>query len=490
MSSKGELTLSDIFIDSSFSEMSLNNSKDVKQQSTKTKKKKCEDVIKNICKERQNRKKQTKSGAPIYFSTDEQFEIVNFYDDISQYIVKKRKRSSLSVYRTILSSLHLYCTQIYTQTDDEFFIDFFKKWFNDMNTFKEYIKNSPMTCEEKVKFHETVILLTLHAASIDVETFNLENIVTLIHFIYFNTNDDRVFEFFNITICDEFSLTIPNVIIKIYNRMNFRNIPKDIKHYCRRSEKEHSKEGKTQRKERSLFLEKPYNFGSQCTSNSMVSKRNDIGKGDLSNKDGGSKLKEIRRKKIEDLLITCGDESSSRFNNSYLLKLTDKKRQQDKKKFNSSMPTDFSHLVKNANSELSIEIQDLEEYNNIQPPKVLVPGTPEKILRERNLSRKRNHSFSNPLSMSNNNSNRRRLLSIRDNNDIDSSQLRTPRNYQNEDGCSKSTQEPNYPNIVFETPPHKIKNRRLSKELIKISDLAKKNICHGRKTNNSILNFS
>ena len=57
-----------------------------------------------------------------------------------------------------------------------------------------------MTCEEKVKFHETVILLTLHAASIDVETFNLENIATLVHFIYFNTNDDRIFEFFNITI--------------------------------------------------------------------------------------------------------------------------------------------------------------------------------------------------------------------------------------------------------------------------------------------------
>uniref|UniRef100_A0A0K0F4V5 EF-hand_13 domain-containing protein n=1 Tax=Strongyloides venezuelensis TaxID=75913 RepID=A0A0K0F4V5_STRVS len=489
MPSKGELTLSDIFIDSSFSEMSLTNSKDVKQQSTKTEKDNYENVVKKICKERQNRKKQIKSGAPIYFGTDKQFEIVNFYDDISQYIIKKRKRSSSSVYRTILSSLKLYCTQIFTQTDDEFFIDFFMKWLNDMNALKEYINNCGMTCEEKVKFHETVILLTLHAATIDMETLNLDNIGTLIHFIYFNTNDDRIFEFFNITVCDEFSLSIPNVIMKIYNKMNFRNIPKDIKYYCRMSGREYLMEGKEEKKERSLFLEKPYNFGSQGTSNSVVSKRNDIGKVNISNKGEGSKLKEIRRKKIEDLLITCGDESSSRFNNSYLLKLTDKKKHHNKKKFNNSLPTDFSHLVKNDKSELSIEIPDSEEYINIHPPKVLVPGTPEKVLCERNLSRKRRHSFSNPLSISNNNSNRRRLLSIRDNKEHDSLQLRTPRNYQNDDDCNKSTQGSNFSSIVLETPPHKIKNRRLSKELIKISDLARKNICQRKKVNNSILNL-
>uniref|UniRef100_A0A0K0DT83 Formin 2 n=1 Tax=Strongyloides stercoralis TaxID=6248 RepID=A0A0K0DT83_STRER len=461
----------DFLLDVSFSEMSITTYEDIIQKSFNSKRK--EDILKQIFNERQQRREFIKPGPPIYFNSDED-GIVNFYDDLTDYIIR-RKRQSLFIYKTFMRSLEIYCTQKNTQNYDIFYTNFSNKWLKDVGRIREYLNHCNLSCDEKNLVYETIVLLHLYITSINLKNFDLNTIINLLWCIYFNSQDDRVVSFLNITICDEFFISIPCIVVAIYKGMNFQSVPLDVENY-------------------SIFGMNNFRTNQNSDNDSVLSSFNKnskpiirgkrrcktINRNNNNHSEEEFNIKKDRRKKLEELLLTCGDESLSRYSCSHLLKILDEKKRKKVKIYKESLPTDFKNLLddtKKIGPELSFFSS--ENYlSNKDKGKVLVPGTPERIINKSDSHHETKQVFNSPSSTNNNNINCNTFTPYKDSDNINKLFLKTPESDYFEEDINKEiwkNKKRKICNIVLETPPHKINCRKVSKELNKISDLAKLN---------------
>ncbi|CEF66860.1 Hypothetical protein SRAE_2000152600 [Strongyloides ratti] len=487
----------------SFYEMSIKTYGEISQKSTQDKKKE-EEILKHIFNERQFRRKSIKPGPPIYFSINEKNLINKFYDDLLDYI-KQRKRQPVYIYKTFITSLKLYCTQGNIENDGNFYIEFSKEWLKDIKKIKNFFDNCILSCDEKNLVYETIVLLHLYFTSLDLRNFDLDTIIGLLQCVYFNSQDDRVFNFLNNTICDEFFLFIPDVIYTIYKGMNFQSYPLDVEHYSKSNAMAFWIKQKYEDDCKFSFsngINKPIIFNRKnifIKQNEKVNKINQIEKNIKINDNkieesryqiGKKKslcfeekvrAKKYRKKKLEELLLSCGDESSSNYSTSCLLKISEKKKNEKKEKLKKLSPINLEVLeneIKEKNFNIISEIEENDIYFDKNKEKVLVPGTPEKILMERNLYNKIKYYSSDNLSLNNNYGDFDELVPETDNEYIDQLSSSGGRNnYFNIDSDREIQARKRVScDIVSETPPYKIKCRKISKESSGILRLVKKNL--------------
>uniref|UniRef100_A0A0N4ZLK7 Uncharacterized protein n=1 Tax=Parastrongyloides trichosuri TaxID=131310 RepID=A0A0N4ZLK7_PARTI len=188
----------------------------------------------------------------------------------------------------------------------------------------------------------------------DFNLFNLKNLIRLFHLIYYNTEDDNAFIFLNTYVCDEFAHLIPQNIGKLFNELKVENVPIDMKRYVNVDRGFLERNGK-------IRNEKIYN-----------------------------KKVEIRNK-LNELLILCDEETASKYSAKLLIKCvegtTKRKLSGSKVTHNvkeDKLPEYFNDITYTPPSCIVDKTQNL-----IRTSKILVPGTPESILKKREFRKRK-----------------------------------------------------------------------------------------------------
>uniref|UniRef100_A0A0N4Z268 Treslin_N domain-containing protein n=1 Tax=Parastrongyloides trichosuri TaxID=131310 RepID=A0A0N4Z268_PARTI len=413
--------------------------------------------LKKLLDEREKRRKVTDTDHYEVFDADVTNFEKEFYEKIHNLLLDNNKCST-SIFKILSNSINIHIQKAFSEKND-FFEYFSKTVIKKLTELEEYTKSIKLTLPQTIKLLEIMILLHFFIASKYETGFCIKEVINLIRYIYFNSEDDHAFKFVNTVVCDEFSQIIPSVLGTVFDEMNFDNVPLDLKSYVP--------------------------IKDQFMSRMSVTISED------------KKRKKFEKlKQLDELLILGGDEdSSSKYSTAQLLKSKKRKKRTTEK----VIKTEFDFMLdeKSVNDEdiflppkTPVKDAKLDKY------KILVPGTPDTKVKK-NLKRKlTSDDYSNELE----GSPKKSCIDSSSNDEYNSTKeqmtpkkvvsfeqgtekmplRRSPRKKTIENLMrtpeSKKKGSKGVPDIVHETPSYKIKkDRRTSKEIVNISLLAQTN---------------